>query len=98
MVKTFEDLVIEFDVPIRDRRKYNSLMNGIYLRWFDVSKTVDENLFDKIVSELVRKKKVSKYAYTMLRSSQEHSCEKKVCKWNETLEVDNEMVNWSSLH
>ena len=77
ILKTFEDLVIEFDISIRDRRKYNSLMNGIYLRWFDVSKTTDEILFDKIVSELVGKKKVSKYAYTMLRSSQEHLREKK---------------------
>ena len=31
MVKTFEDLVIEYDIPIRDRRQYNYLMNGIYL-------------------------------------------------------------------
>ena len=30
LVKTFEDLVTEFDIPIRDRRKYNSLMNGIF--------------------------------------------------------------------
>ena len=34
LVKTFEDLVLEFDIPISDRRKYNSLMNGIYLDWF----------------------------------------------------------------
>ena len=28
LVKTFfEDLVLEFDIPINDRRKYNSLMN-----------------------------------------------------------------------
>ena len=29
-----EDLVIEYDIPIRDRRKYNYLANGIYLDWF----------------------------------------------------------------
>ena len=28
-VKTFEDLVLEYDVSIKDWRKYNSLMNGI---------------------------------------------------------------------
>ena len=34
LVKTFEDLVIEYDIPIGDRRKYGYLMNGISLDWF----------------------------------------------------------------
>ena len=34
-VKTFGDLVLEYDISIKDRRKYNSLMNGILLDWFD---------------------------------------------------------------
>ena len=46
-VKTFEDLVIEFDIPIRDRRKYNSLMNGIYLDWFQNPKNIQEDVFGK---------------------------------------------------
>ena len=29
-VKTFEDLVLQYDIPFKDRRKYNSLMNGIF--------------------------------------------------------------------
>ena len=48
-VKTFEELVIEYDLPIRDRRKYESLLNGIYLSWFDNATQVDENVYDKIV-------------------------------------------------
>ena len=48
-VKT-EDLVVEFDIPISDRRKYNSLMNGIYLDWFQNFKNIQENIFDKICS------------------------------------------------
>ena len=54
-VKTFEDLVLEYDIPITDRRKYNSLMNGLFLNWFTDQYDVDENIFDKIVLELVRK-------------------------------------------
>ena len=30
-VKTFEDLVVEFDIPINDRGKYNFLINGIFV-------------------------------------------------------------------
>ena len=52
-VKTFEDLVVEFDIPISDRRKYNSLMNGIYLDWFQNSKDIQENVFDKICSSFM---------------------------------------------
>ena len=37
-VKTFEDLIVEFDIPISDRRKYHSLINGVYLDWFQNSK------------------------------------------------------------
>ena len=29
--KLFEDLVIEFDIPFRDRRKYDSLMTGCHM-------------------------------------------------------------------
>ena len=40
--KAFEDLIIEFDIPTNDR-KYNSLMNGMYLSWFRNSKNIQEN-------------------------------------------------------
>ena len=50
--------ILEFDIPISDRRKYNSLMNGIYLYWFQNPKNIHENIFDKICSSLVSEKKV----------------------------------------
>ena len=49
-MKTFEDLVLEYDISIKDRRKYNSLMNGLLLDWFYNPKNVQENIFDRIVS------------------------------------------------
>ena len=58
MVKTFEDLVVEFDIPITDQRKYDSLVNVLYLDWFIDHQDVHENIFDKIVLELLRKLKV----------------------------------------
>ena len=53
-VKTFEDLVLEYDIPIKDRRKYDSLMNGIYLDWFIDPQDVAEDLFQKYVLELIK--------------------------------------------
>ena len=32
--KTFEDLVSEYNISIKDMRKYNFLMNGILIDWF----------------------------------------------------------------
>ena len=51
-MKTFEDLVIEFDISIKDRRNYSFLMNDISMDWFYDTRDVEENLFDKIVASL----------------------------------------------
>ena len=51
-VKTFEDLVLEFVISIADRRKYNSLMNGILIDWFYDTKTVRVKIFDNIMAKL----------------------------------------------
>ena len=48
--KLFEDLVIEFDIPFRDHRKYDSLMNGISLSWFDDSLHINDDIFMMIVN------------------------------------------------
>ena len=68
LVKTYEDLVIEYDIPICDRRKYNYLMNGIYLDWFQNPKNIQDNVFDKISASLVCEKKVPKHFYSILRN------------------------------
>ena len=53
-VKAFEDLATEYDVPLKDRRKYNSLINWILLDWFYNPKQNVENIFDTLVSELLQ--------------------------------------------
>ena len=65
--KTFEDLVIEFDSSIKDRRKYNNLMNGLLLDWFYNQKNVQESIFDKIVLSLFDNGNISKYSYIILK-------------------------------
>ena len=93
-VKIFEDLVVEFDIPISDRRKYNSLMNGIYLDWFQNSKNIQENVFDKICSSLVSEKKVPKHVYSILRNQASVEVEN---KWTDCLDVVDE-VDWNYIH
>ena len=93
-VKTFEDLVVEFDIPVSDRRKYNSLMNGIYLQWFQNSKNIQENVFDKICSSLVSEKKVPKHVCSILRNQASVEVEN---KWIDCLDVVDE-VEWNYIH
>ena len=51
-VKTFEDLVLKYDMSIKDRRKYNSIMNGILIDWFYNPPEVQDIIFDRIVESL----------------------------------------------
>ena len=83
-VKTFEDLVIEFDIPIRDRRKYNSLMNDIYLDWFQNPKNIQEDVFGKISASLLDENKVPKHVYSILRNQAHVEAEN---KWVGCLDV-----------
>ena len=94
LVKTFEDLVIEFDIPIRDRRKYNSSMNGIFLDWFGNPKNIQDNVFDKITSSLIGEAKVPKPVYSILR---DHAVVKVENKWMDLLNVLEE-VEWDYIH
>ena len=48
-VKSFEDLVLEFDISIKDRRKYNHLVNGLSIDWLYNPQNVQDNIFDNIV-------------------------------------------------
>ena len=80
-VKTFEELVLEFDIHIKDRNKYDSLLNAVYLDWFLDPKEVTEELFDSILSRLVKTCKVPKHAYNVLRNKEFVSCDKIESKW-----------------
>lgn len=97
-VMTFEDLVLEYDIPITDRRKYDSLMNGIFLNWFEDQQNVNENIFDKIVVELVKKSKVPKHAYSLLRCVDTLSQSKIEIKWENSLGLERDDVDWHVVH
>ena len=96
-VMTFEQLVIEYDIPITDRQKYESLMNGIYFSWFSTQQVVD-NIFDTIVSELITKRKVPRHAYNVLRSKDTLSQTRAENKWHDFFNVSRGDIDWPLTH
>ena len=69
-VKTFEDFVLEYDISIKDRRKYNSLMNGILLDWFYNPPQVQDSIFEQIVETLFDNVKITKSSYNQFKSQE----------------------------
>ena len=69
-------------------------MNGIYLDWFQNSKNIQENVFDKICSSLVSEKKVLKHVYSIRRNQASVEVEN---KWIDYLDVVDE-VEWNYIH
>ena len=96
-IKTFEELVIEFDIPIRDRKKYESLLNGIFLSWFDNVAEVDENVHDKIVTDLLKVKKIPRHSYRlMLKKADPTKAER---RWSESFSENIVLpIDWSTFH
>jgi len=95
LIKPFEELVIEFDIPIHDRRKYNSLMKGIDLDWFYNNNIIHDDIFDHIVNYLLDTRKVPRHAYSILRDVS--STEKSGNKWIENLDIMEEF-EWDQIH
>lgn len=94
-VKSFEDLVIEYDISIKDRRKYNSLMKGILMDWFYNPITVDDNIHEKIVESLFEGSKVTKHAYNTLKTYESPGDIE--LYWFDILEVEGE-IDWANIH
>ena len=61
---------LEYNILFRDRRKYDSLMNGILLEWFDSSLQVEESVYENIVTDLLGVRKVPRHSYNKINSTQ----------------------------
>ena len=94
-VKSFEDLVLEFDISIKDRRKYNYLMNGLLLDWFYNPKDVQDNIFDNIVSSLFDNGKITKHSYVILKDN-DSPIDTEIF-WFDTLGMEGD-IDWSIIH
>jgi hypothetical protein len=65
-IMLFEDLIIEFDISYKDRRKYDSLMKNIPWDWLNNPQIHDFDVFDYIVENLLvagKKVKIPRYTY-----------------------------------
>ena len=92
-VKTFEDLVLEYDISIKDRRKYNSLMNGILIDWFYNPPQVQDIIFDRIVESLFDSVKITKSSYIIFRSQENPVNVENF--WIEALDINVDDIDWT---
>ena len=94
-VKSFENLVLECDISIKDRRKYNYLMNGILIDWFYNTRNIQENVYDNIVASLFENSKVTKYSYSI--SKVQESPTNTENYWLDVLNIE-EDIDWGVVH
>ena len=64
--KLFEELVLDFNISPRDRRKFNFLMKNIPGDWLLKVDFDHEIVFDRIKSKVVNTQKVPKFAYSIM--------------------------------
>jgi len=96
-LKSFEDLVLEYDISIKDRRKYTFLVKGISLDWFYNPPEVLDNIFDKIVQSLFDHAKITRPSYYIFKV--EENPEKAELYWTEVLDIENaDDIDWQSIH
>ena len=92
--KLFEELVLDFNISNRDRRKYNFLMKNIPDQWLIPSDLSPDIIFNEIRSKLVLTKKIPKYAYKIMLDAS--TPERQVSFWNDLHDVD--QLNWEAIH
>jgi len=100
VLKSFDDLIIEFDIPYRDTRRYNILMNNIVARGLldDASPGRNFDSFDIFVNNLILAPKVPRYSYSIMIDKTPP--EKAQCYWKDLFSncVQDEDLEWELIH
>ena len=98
--KLFEELILDFEVSRKDRRKYNFLMQNIPSPWLEVQNSQGLDNFDRIFDILISTPKVPRYAYGILLEK----CipDKRIHFWenlfDSDLSDDPEDLDWDEIH
>ena len=96
----FEELIWDFEVSRKDRRKYNFLMQNIPSPWLEVQNSQGLDNFDRIFDILISTPKVPRYAYGILLEK----CipDKRIHFWenlfDSDLSDDPEDLDWDEIH
>lgn len=93
--RLFEELVLDFDVSRKDRKKYNSLIKCIPHEWLDHPTARELEVVPTIIDKLVNTRKVPRYVYnTMIEK-----CfpERRYDYWNNIVDVQQD-VSWEKIH
>ena len=94
--KLFEELILDYDISRKDRRKYNFLMRNIPNEWLVTSDLTPDTIFDEISTKLLTIQKIPKYAYGIILDS----CvpEKQITFWNDLQDPTCNQPNWEKTH
>ena len=93
--KLFEELVLDFGIPAKDRRKFIFLINNIPEQWMNNFDPDIIGIHETIVHKLTNIKKVPRETYKLLLGS--HPPNKRYTFWNENLPVP-VGTNWEKIH
>ena len=67
MFKSFDDLIIEFEISYKDRRKYNTLFENVINRGLlDDFSDQDFDIFDIFSNNIILASKVPRYTYYIM--------------------------------
>ena len=92
--KEFFELVLEFDISIRDRRKYSFLIKAIPL--FGTWSSDLRNPYDLVVSKLFSCKSLSKFSYSVFKDQLIPMDRSR--KWNDIFGIDLNDEEWMLTH
>ena len=92
--KEFFELILEFDIPIGDKRKYFFITKAIpmYRLWSNDNRDPYEFLKEKLLVT----KNLSKFSYSIFKEFA--LPQKKFGKWNEIFNVEKDSAEWSLIH
>ena len=93
--KLFEELILDFDIPRTDRRKFNFLLKNIPNEWVEDTVLYNLDIHDSLVTTLNAAKKVPKHAYKVLNVP--HLPEKRYEYWNSQITVP-DCITWEKVH
>jgi len=99
VLKSFDDLIVEFDIPYTDRRKYNFFMKSIVnCEILDDFEDNDLDTFDIFSNNLILTPKVPRYTYSIM--SNKLPPEKIQNFWEDAFEnvCDEEDFDWENIH